>query len=57
VEFVVDADRRIHVVKVTGFDHSMLEFRFEEERVDPTLDAKLFQFQTPKGAQLVEAGQ
>jgi outer membrane lipoprotein carrier protein len=57
VEFVVGADKRITVVKVTGFDHSILEFRFEEEKVDPTLDAKLFQFQAPKGAQLVEAGQ
>jgi outer membrane lipoprotein-sorting protein len=45
------------VVKVAGFDHSILEFHFEEEKVDPTLDAKLFQFQVPKGAQLVEAGQ
>ena len=57
VEFVVGADQRIMVVKVTGFDHSMLEFRFDEEKVDPALDAKLFQFQAPKGAQLVEAGQ
>ena len=57
VEFVVDADQRIKVVKVTGFDHSTLEFRFEEEKMDPTLDAKLFQFQVPKGAHLVEAGQ
>ena len=57
VEFVVDAGQHIKVVKVTGFDRSILEFRFEEEKVDPTLDAKLFQFQAPKGAQLVEAGQ
>ena len=57
VEFVVDAGQHIKVVKVTGFDRSILEFRFEEERVDPILDAKLFQFQAPKGAQLVEAGQ
>ena len=54
VEFVVDADQRIKVVKVTGFDHSILEFHFEEEKVDPALEAKLFQFQAPKGAQLVE---
>jgi outer membrane lipoprotein carrier protein len=57
VEFAVDADQRIKVVKVTGFDRSILEFHFEEEKVDPTLEAKLFQFQAPKGAQLVEAGQ
>ncbi len=57
VEFVVAADQQIQLVKVTGFDHSILEFRFEQEKVDPVLDAKLFQFQLPKGAQLVEAGQ
>jgi outer membrane lipoprotein carrier protein len=57
VEFVVSAEQRIKVVKVTGFDHSMLEFRFDEEKVDPQVDAKVFQFQAPKGAQLVEAGQ
>ena len=57
VEFVVAPDRHIKAVKVTGFDHSILEFRFDQEKVDPVLDAKLFQFQTPKGAQLVEAGQ
>jgi outer membrane lipoprotein carrier protein len=57
VEFVVTADQQIQVVKVTGFDHSILEFHFEQEKVDPALDAKLFQFQVPKGAQLVETGQ
>lgn len=57
VEFVVTGDRQIQVVKVTGFDHSILEFHFEQEKVDPALDPKLFQFQVPKGAQLVEAGQ
>ena len=57
VEFLVAPDQRIKLVKVTGFDHSVLEFRLDEEKVDPPLDAKLFQFQVPKGAHLVEAGQ
>jgi outer membrane lipoprotein carrier protein len=57
VEFVVAADQQIQMVKVTGFDHSIIEFHFEREKVDPPLAAKLFQFQVPKGAQLVEAGQ
>jgi outer membrane lipoprotein carrier protein len=57
VEFVVTADNRIKEVKVTGFDHSILNFVFEQEKMDPTLDGKLFQFQVPKGAELVEAGQ
>ena len=57
VEFVVTPEQRIRLVKVTGFDHSIIEFRLEQEKVDPPLDAKLFQFQVPKGAQLVETGQ
>jgi outer membrane lipoprotein carrier protein len=57
VEFVVTSDSRIKEVKVTGFDHSILHFVFDREQLDPTLDAKLFQFQVPKGAELVEAGQ
>jgi outer membrane lipoprotein carrier protein len=57
VEFVVTADSRIKEVKVTGFDHSILNFVFDQEKMDPTLDGKLFQFQVPKGAELVEAGQ
>ena len=57
VEFVVGADQKILIVKVTGYDHSILEFHFEQEKMDPDLDAKLFTFQVPKGAQLVEAGQ
>jgi outer membrane lipoprotein-sorting protein len=57
VEFVVSPDRQIREVKVTGFDRSILEFHFDKERVDPSLDNKLFQFQVPKGAELVEQGQ
>jgi outer membrane lipoprotein carrier protein len=57
VEFVVGPDQRIQVVKVTGFDRSVLEFRFDGEKMDPALDGKLFQFQVPKGVKLVEAGQ
>ena len=57
VEFVVAPDYRIRVVKVTAFDRSVLEFAFDQERVDPALDGKLFQFQMPKGAELVDTGQ
>jgi outer membrane lipoprotein carrier protein len=57
VEFLVAPDYRILSVKVTGFDHSITEFRLAEEKVNPPLDAKLFQFQAPKGAQLIEGGQ
>ena len=57
VEFLVTADGRIKQVKVTGFDRSVLDFAFDQEKVDPALDGKLFQFQVPKGVELVEAGQ
>jgi outer membrane lipoprotein carrier protein len=57
VEFVVTRDGRIREVKVTGFDRSILDFTFDQERVDPPLDGKLFQFQPPKGSTVVEAEQ
>jgi outer membrane lipoprotein carrier protein len=57
VEFVVASDSRIREVKVIGFDKSVLRFTFDQERVDPALDSKLFQFQMPKGAELVDASQ
>ena len=57
VEFVVAPDSHIKMVKVIGFDRSTIEFQFDREQVDPSLDDKLFKFQLPKGASLVEAGQ
>ena len=55
VEFVVAPDQHIKMVKVIGFDRSVIEFHFEQEKMDPPLDDKLFKFQVPKGAKLVEA--
>jgi len=57
VEFVVTPDARIREVKVTGFDKSVLDFQFDQEKVDPALDARLFQFQVPPGVKLTEGGQ
>jgi len=57
VEFLVAADGRIKQVKLTNFDRSILDFAFDQEKMDPALDGKLFQFQVPKGVELVEAGQ
>lgn len=57
VEFLVAPDSSIRQVKVTSFDHSVLEFAFTQEKLDPPLDAKLFQFQMPPGAHLEESGQ
>ncbi len=57
VEFVVTPDSHIREVKVTGYDKSVLDFTFDQEKLDPPLGEKAFQFQMPKGAELVEAGQ
>lgn len=57
VEFVVTSEGRIHEVKVTAYDKSILDFIFDQEKMDPPLDARLFQFQLPAGAQLVEGDQ
>ncbi len=57
VEFVVGADTQIRRVQVTGFDQSVLEFNFEQEKLNPPLEAKLFQFRMPPGAALVENSQ
>jgi len=52
VEFLISPDYRIREVKATQFDHSIVVFTFDQERVDPPLDNKLFQFVPPKGAQV-----
>jgi outer membrane lipoprotein carrier protein len=54
VEFVVFADGRIREVKVTTFDKATLVFTFDQERMNPPIDDKQFQFQTPQGATVVE---
>jgi outer membrane lipoprotein carrier protein len=57
VEFVVAPGNVIRQVKVTRYDGSILQFTFDQERIDPPLDSKLFQFQMPKGAELVDSEQ
>ncbi len=57
VEFVIGPEFRMRQVKVTRYDQSILNFTFDQERVDPPLAGKLFQFEVPKGAELVETGQ
>jgi outer membrane lipoprotein carrier protein len=57
VEFVVGSEDRIQELKVTGFDRSILDFTFSEEKDDPPLDSKLFQFHLPPGAVLEETTQ
>ena len=57
VEFLVAADGRIRELKVTGPDRSLLAFTFDQEKLDPQLDAKLFQFKAPVGVVVEETSQ
>jgi outer membrane lipoprotein carrier protein len=54
VEFEVTPQFEIRRVKVTGQDHSVLDFHFDRETLNPQLDGKLFQFSLPPGAILEE---
>jgi outer membrane lipoprotein carrier protein len=54
VEFLVTPDFSIKQLKVKYFDGSMLDFAFDQERVDPPLEAKLFQFKPAQGVEVVE---
>lgn len=57
VEFLVTPENQIKALKITSADRSVLAFSFSEEKMDPPLDAKLFNFQLPAGAQWDEASQ
>jgi outer membrane lipoprotein carrier protein len=54
VDFVVTPQNQIRKLKITLPAYT-LEFEFTMEKMDPTLDAKLFVFQLPPGAQWDEA--
>ncbi|MEJ7605061.1 MAG: outer membrane lipoprotein carrier protein LolA [Bryobacteraceae bacterium] len=58
VEFTVSTQQEIRKLMIMGHDDSVLTFDFWNERMNPPLDEKLFQFQLPPGATWVEgAGQ
>lgn len=54
VEFVVTPQHEIRYLRINGQDHSIMEFRFAEEKINPPLAASLFRFTLPPGAELVE---
>ena len=57
VEFVVAPDSHIKSVKViNSADYSVLTYAFDQEKMDPPVNPKAFQFEMPKGAELVKAG-
>ncbi len=51
VTFLVSPDSAIHYLKVTGQDGSIMEFTFENERKNPTLNDALFKFTPPPGVE------
>jgi outer membrane lipoprotein-sorting protein len=52
----VTPEGRIREVKATGFDQAVYDFTFDQEKLNPPIDGKLFHFEAPKGAEIVEAG-
>ena len=57
VEFVVSARNEITEVKVTGFDKSLMDYHFDQEKRNEPVSPKIFQFKIPPGAEVVETGQ
>jgi len=55
VEFLVARDAQIREVKVTEFDNSILDYKFDQEKLNPRFDDQLFHFHVPNGAEVVEA--
>jgi outer membrane lipoprotein carrier protein len=52
VEFLVTPESRIRRMRVTQDDLSILDFTFDDEKVNPPLDQKLFVFRLPVGAEI-----
>jgi len=56
VEFLVSPKIEIRKLHIVGQDKSVLDFEFEQEMLNPKLDSRMFQFQPPSGAEVVEGG-
>jgi outer membrane lipoprotein carrier protein len=59
IEMWITPAYEIRKMVVNGQDKSVLTYEFDQERLNPTVDDRLFKFQMPPGATLVngEAGQ
>jgi outer membrane lipoprotein carrier protein len=56
VEFLVSATFAIRKLHIVGGDQSILDFTFDDEKVNPALANSMFQFHPPPGAEVVEGG-
>jgi outer membrane lipoprotein carrier protein len=54
VAFRVNRQRQITLLRVTGQDASILVYRLSDEVVNPALDPRLFAFEPPAQAEIVE---
>lgn len=57
VEFRVGPEYEIRELEIIGQDNSIMQYRFENEKLNPPLKPSLFQFRVPAGAELVEEEQ
>ncbi len=57
VEFRVGPEYEIRELEIIGQDNSIMQFRFENEKLNPPLKESLFRFTIPVGAELVEGEQ
>jgi outer membrane lipoprotein carrier protein len=54
VRFLLLPNLQISRLRVMGQDQSVMEFTFKDEKLNPKLDDKLFQFTPPPGAEVVD---
>lgn len=54
VDFLVAPDAQIQRVRITGQEHSILEFSFSNEQINAPVAASMFVFSPPPGTEIVE---
>jgi outer membrane lipoprotein carrier protein len=57
VEFLITPDSQIRRLRVIGQDQSIMDFAFEQEKLNVPLDVKTFSFRPPPGTEVVEGEQ
>jgi len=57
VEFEVSSTFEIRKLHIVGQDQSVLDFVFDQERLNPPLASTLFKFRAPDGVEIVEGSQ
>ncbi len=55
IDMLIRPDASIGQLKIWGRDESLLDFTFDDERLNPPLNNDLFRFTIPPGAEVVDA--